>query len=79
MFILSDQPYESSIISHTPRLDLVLDFNEHGISRHLGLIADSMYEWEGPVADELGLTPADVATIKAKYSGRLRLQTLVII
>ena len=79
MFILSDQPYESSIISHTPRLDLVLDFNEHGISRHLGLIADSMYEWEGPVADELGLTPADVAAIIVKHPHDLRLQTLVII
>ena len=57
------------------RLDLVLDFDNDGVSKHLGQIADSMYEWEGPVAEQLGLTPADVAAIKAKYPGELRLQT----
>ena len=60
----------------------MLDF-EHisGITKHvhLGRIADSMHEWEGPVADQLDLTPADVAAIKAKYPHDLRLQTLVII
>ena len=56
-------------------MDLVLDFDNDGVSKHLGQIADSMYEWEGPVAEQLGLTPADVAAIKAKYPGELRLQT----
>jgi hypothetical protein len=42
---------------------------------HLGRIADTMYEWEGPVADELGLTRADVAAIKVKHPKELKLQT----
>ena len=56
-------------------LDQVLDFDNDGVSKHLGLIADSMYEWEGPVAEQLGLTAADIATIKTEYPGKLRLQT----
>ena len=47
---------------------------EHRSSKHLGQIADSMYEWEGPIANELGLTPVDVAAIKAKYPMNLYLQ-----
>ena len=47
---------------------------EHRSSKHLGQIADSMYEWEGAIADELGLTPADVAAIKTKYPTQLKLQ-----
>ena len=42
---------------------------------HLGQIADSMYEWEGPVAEQLGLTQADVAAIKMQHPSELRLQT----
>ncbi|MCG8622465.1 MAG: hypothetical protein MJE68_10780 [Proteobacteria bacterium] len=42
---------------------------------HLGQIADSMVEWEGLIADELKLTPADVADIKTKYPQRLKLQS----
>jgi hypothetical protein len=34
-----------------------------------------MHEWEGPVAEQLGLTPVDVAAIKVKYPYELRLQT----
>ena len=44
-------------------------------NKHLGLIADSMHEWEGPVAEELLLAPADVANIKTKYPIQLTLQT----
>ena len=43
--------------------------------KHLGQIANSMHEWEGRVADELGLTRADVARIKTKYPSNLELQT----
>ena len=43
--------------------------------RHLGQIAESMVEWEGPIADELELTPADVADIKTKYPHSLKLQS----
>ena len=46
-------------------LDKELDFEHEGVPRHLGQIADSMNEWEGPIANQLELTPADVAAIKA--------------
>ena len=55
--------------------DQVLDFNNDGVSRHLGQIADNMYEWEGPIAEHLGLTPADVAAINTKHPKNLKLQT----
>ena len=62
-------------VFHSQRLSQVSDFENGGVSNHLGQIADSMYEWEGPVAEQLGLTPADVAAIKVKHPGELRLQT----
>ena len=43
--------------------------------KYLGRIADSMAEWEGRIADELGLTVADTAAIKKKYPGELKLQS----
>ena len=52
----------------------VLDFKSGGVSKHLGKIADSMSEWEGRIADELGLTSADVATINKKHPNELHLQ-----
>ena len=51
----------------------MLDFEHGGVPRHLGQIADSMNEWEGSVADQLGLVPADVAAIKIENS-KLSLQ-----
>ena len=42
---------------------------------HLGKIADSMAEWEGPIADQLNLTKSDVAGIKTEYPQKLNLQT----
>jgi hypothetical protein len=59
------------------KLDQVLDFENDGVSKHLGQIADTMYEWEGPIAERLGLTRADVAAIKTKHPGKLKLQTWV--
>ena len=56
-------------------LDQVLDSDNEGVSKHLGQIADSMYEWEGHVAEQLGLAPADVAAIKTEHPGKLKLQT----
>ena len=56
-------------------LDQVLDFENGGVSKHLGKIAESMYEWEGSVAEQLGLTPADISDIKVEYPGKLKLQT----
>lgn len=43
--------------------------------RHLGQIAESMIEWEGLIADELELTPADVEDIKTKHPQSLKLQS----
>ena len=52
-----------------------MDFEHGGVSKHLGQIADAMYEWEGPIADQLQLTRADVAAIKVEYPNKLKLQT----
>ena len=53
----------------------VLDSENSIDPKHLGQIADVMCEWEGRVADELGLTDADVADIKEKCTGKgLKLQ-----
>ena len=52
----------------------MIDVGNGGVSKHLGQIADTMYEWEGPVAEQLGLIPADVAAIKVKHPGELKLQ-----
>ena len=57
------------------KLNQVLDFENDEVSKHLGQIADSMHEWEGPIAEHLGLTRADVAAINKKYPGELKLQT----
>ena len=56
------------------KLNLVLDFENDEVSRHLGQIANSMHEWEGSIAEHLGLTRADVAAIKEEYPGKLKLQ-----
>ena len=43
-------------------MDRILNFE------HLVQIANFMNEWEGSVADQLGLVPADVAAIKMENS-----------
>ena len=58
-------------------MDKVLDFEYNGVSKHLGRIADAMYEWEGPIAEQLKLTKVDIAAINKKYPGELKLQTYV--
>ena len=65
--------YKCDTVTINSKLDLVIDAKNRS-SKHLGLIADSMYEWEGAVADELELTPADVAAILTKYPKELKLQ-----
>ena len=52
----------------------MIDSRHGGVLRHLGQVADTMYEWEGPVADNLGLHQADLAGIKKAYPGKLNLQ-----
>jgi hypothetical protein len=56
-----------------------IDFCNRGVPKHLGRIADSMEKWEGRISEELGLTKADVASIKMKYPMDLKLQTYVIL
>ena len=55
-------------------LDQVLDCESGGVSKHLGQIADSMDEWEGPVAEELDLSPADITAIKTENLSKFNLQ-----
>jgi hypothetical protein len=42
----------------------MLDSMNENVPKHLGLIADSMCEWEGRIAEALGLTEAEVKDIK---------------
>ena len=60
------------------QLDMVIDSENNGVSKHLGRIANAMYEWEGRIADELGLSVVDVAEIKLKHPSNLKLQTYVL-
>ena len=61
-------------------LDKVIDSRqgEPQVHKHLGMIADSMVEWEGSIAAELHwLSHADIAMIKAKYPANLKLQRYI--
>ena len=53
----------------------MIDANNNGIQKHLGQIADSLAEWEGRIAEELSLTPSDVASIRKKHPNDLKLQS----
>ena len=69
--------YKIYFSKDTQHLDKEIDFCNKGVPKHLGRIADSMEEWEGRIAEELGLTKADVANIKMKYPSNLKLQLYV--
>ena len=56
-------------------LDKEVDSDSGGVPKHLGKIADLMDKWEGRISDELGLTVADVAHIKAKYPLNHKMQS----
>ena len=62
-------------------LDKVIDSQQGGpqVHKHLGMIADSMAEWEGSIAAELKLSHDDIAMIKAKHPANLRLQRYCIV
>ena len=68
VFVFSEEP---------TCLDQIVDYSSGGVTKHLGKIADSMSEWEGSIAEQLGLTPADVAAINTKHPSELRLQMYV--
>ena len=55
------------------QLDKEIDAD--GVLKHLGQIADSMTEWEGRISEQLGLKPADVASIYTKHPRKLKLQS----
>ena len=56
----------------------MIDFQLDGVPKHIGQISDSIIrKWEGSIAEELDLTPVDVAFIKNKYPLDLSLQTYV--
>ena len=66
--------FVSTYLLECQMLDCVIDSDHGGVLKHLGWIADTMYKWEGPIADSLGLSQADVAGIKKAYPGELNLQ-----
>ena len=62
------------------KLDEEIDFehrNAQGnlVPKHLGKIADSMTDWEGPIADHLDLSEADRSDIRERNSREPKLQT----
>ena len=57
------------------KLDSKVDADHDGVQIHLGAISNAMDEWEGIVADSLGLTGVDVAIIKGRHRDNLSLQT----
>ena len=56
-------------------LDDELDRYNEGVPKHLGQIAITVSQWEGRLADELGLTSSDVSAINLKQPRNLELQT----
>lgn len=69
-----DQIHVVYVIIEGQLLDQVIDSDHGGVPKHLGQIADSIDEWEGAVAESLGLGLAVVAGIKEKHPGKLNLQ-----
>ena len=51
------------------------EIDEGGVLKHIGQIAEFMDEWEGPIAECLELTVAEIASIKVKHPSKLNLQT----
>ena len=51
-----------------PKLDQKLDGDHNEVLLHLGYIAKNIPEWEGRVADNLGLSYVDVSDIKKKFT-----------
>ena len=57
------------------KLDKKLDFDHGGVQTDLGIIANSMDEWEGNIAEQLQLTRPEIQAIKTEFPGQLLLQT----
>lgn len=64
------------------KLDQEIDFehkagNGETTSKHLDMIAEFMKEWDGAVADNLGLTEADRIDIQQKYANKPDMQRYI--
>ena len=75
---LDDVVGSFSVVDHW-KLDKEIDFEHrdargHVIPKHLGRIAESMTDWEGDIADHLGLSEPDRSDIRERYSGEPKLQ-----
>ena len=70
--ILSRVP---EILQH--KLDEKVDSKHAGVSKDVGYIASRFTEWDGRVADELGLTQVEISDIKKKSNGNPEQQRLV--
>ena len=57
------------------KLDQKLDFDHDGVQMDLGIIANSMDEWEGDIAEQIQLTRPEIEDIKRNFPGKLSLQT----
>ena len=66
--------FHFTVLGYSQILDQVVDCDSGGVSKHLGQIADSMYKWEGPVADQLGLSQVDIIAIKTAHPMKFNLQ-----
>ena len=52
----------------------MIDSQHRDVPKHIGAIADIMGEWEGSIAEQLELTDADVANVRAAHPMNLKLQ-----
>ena len=75
LYVGANECYWNALCYSSQKLDQVLDFENDGVPTHLGKIADAMHEWEGSIAERLGLTEANVAAIKTEHPWKLELQT----
>lgn len=75
MYPIAAVTFQSEVIPI--KLDDVVDSKSDNVPKHLGEIADSMYEWKGKIADELRLTRADVAEIETRNPHEIKQQALV--
>ena len=58
----------------TTTLNKKVDSDSGEVYKHLGEIADSMVEWEGKIAEGLGLTDPEVEAIKYQWPSNIVLQ-----
>ena len=50
----------------TAQLNKVIDIDNNGVDKHLGLIVDFIDQWDRRITDELELTESDIANISEK-------------